>query len=111
MRQCSLRFSIRTLLIAFVLVALGIVSWPAIWKQWAVYSVDRKGADYVRPAAEALLDHGEHSIPVFAELLKHNDMYVRIVAADQLRELGPDATDAVDVLVAGLHDPGFPVAW
>ena len=46
---------------------------------------------------------------MFAELLKHDDMYVRIVAADQLRELGPDATAALDVLVAGLHDAEFRV--
>jgi HEAT repeat protein len=97
----------RSLFVAIAVVALGIVVWPTIWKKWAVYSVvrnvDRKGADYVRPAADALAEHDKNSVPVFVELLQHEDMYVRIVAAEKLGDLGPDAK-SVDALVAALHD-------
>ena len=94
------------------MVALGIIAWPSIWIQWSAYSVtrniDRKGGDFVRPAADALAEGGEESIPVFLRLLQHEDLYVRIVAAEKLGEIGPDER-SVEALVAALRDDNFRV--
>ena len=94
------------------MVALGIIAWPSIWIQWSAYSVtrniDRKGGDFVRPAADALAEGGEESIPVFLRLLQHENLYVRIVAAEKLGEIGPDER-SVEALVAALRDDNFRV--
>lgn len=112
MRNLKPRFSIRALLILVALAALGIVAWPSVWMQWSVYSVtrniDRKGGDFVRPAADALAEGGEESVPVFLRLLEHEDLYVRIVAAEKLGEIGPDER-SVEALVAALSDDNFRV--
>jgi len=112
MRILKPRYSIRALLIWVALVALGIIAWPSIWLQWSAYSVtrniDRKGGDFVRPAADALAEGGEESIPVFLRLLQHEDVYVRIVAAEKLGEIGPDER-SVEALVAALRDDNFRV--
>lgn len=107
MRNLNPRFSIRALLITVALVAIGIIAWPTVWMQWSAYrvtrNVDRKDGDFVRPAADALAERGEESIPVFQQLLQHEDMYVRIVAAEKLGEIGADQR-SVQALVAALHD-------
>lgn len=109
------RFTIRSLLIATTFVAVClVVCWPALRKQWLVNSVTRHLGDSnrkVRTAAQALSDWGDHSIPALIELLQHDDLYVRIVAAESLGKLGPDAVAAVPDLTIALSDENFRVRY
>lgn len=109
-----LRFRTRNLLIVMALFALCLAVWPALWKHWAVYSVVRHLDDSgtkVRDASVALTDWGDGSVPALVELLKHDDFYVRIVAADSLRKLGPEARSAVEDLTRALSDKNHRVRY
>ena len=106
MKFPKLQFSVRTLLLAITCTGIGIVGWPTLWTHWAVRSVARsvdRDGDFVRPAADRLVSYGNRSIPAFVELLRHEDIYVRMVAAEKLGELEPSQI-SVKALVRALHD-------
>jgi hypothetical protein len=56
------------------------------------------------PSRPRVLDGGREAVPVLIELVKEDDLWVRILAIRSLARIGPEAQEAVPALIAALGD-------
>jgi HEAT repeat protein len=76
---------------------------PAPQPQWLLWlrRYFFRGGGPMRPQ---ILDGGKDAVPVLTELVKSDDLWTKVLAIRSLAHLGPDARDAVPVLITALGD-------